>query len=135
MNPAAPSHDDIVAVLQKLGDAIASGDVGAVLALFSHSDDVVMFGSEKPETAHGYAELESLWQRVLSRGQRYVWSWSDQTVATAGNVAWLSAKAQVTIDDDSEHRVLPYRATMVLTRRSDGWLIEQYHGSEPADVW
>ncbi len=122
-------------MLRGLGDAIAANNVRGVLDAFSDSDGVVMFGSEGPETAYGRAELERVWTRVLSRGQRYVWHWSDETVASIGGVAWLSAKATVSIDDQSGHREVPYRATMVLTQSSGQWLIEQYHGSEPGDVW
>lgn len=135
MNLDTQTHSEVVGVLHALGAAIAGGDVDAVLANFSESDDLVMFGSERPETAYGRAELESLWARVLSRGQRYVWHWTEETVATAGEVAWLSAQALVTIDDDAGHRELLYRATLVLKRQSGRWLIEQYHGSEPAETW
>jgi ketosteroid isomerase-like protein len=125
----------VLSVLRDLSEAIAAKDVEAVLAAFSESDGVTMFGSEGPEVAYGRGDLEALWSRVLSRDQQYLWRWREERVLIAGDVAWLSAKAEVSIDGGSDRRELPYRVTLVLTLHSGRWLIEQYHGSEPADVW
>src|SRR5450756_49599 len=112
MEPDRQTQREVLAVLRNLSGAIASNDVRGVLDNFVASASVVMFGSEEPEIAYGRDELERLWGRVLSRGQRYVWSWSDETVASRDGVAWVSAKATVSINDESGQREVAYRATM-----------------------
>ena len=129
------AHDEVIAVLQDLARAIANGDVGSVLASFWDSDQTMMVGSEQGETAFGRDALRQLWTRVLSRGQCYTLQWYDERVASAGSVAWLSARAVVTLVGTQGQRDLPYRATLVLIRPVDRWVIAQYHGSEPAAAW
>lgn len=130
------SYGELTGILSRLSAAIAQGDATRVLAEFAAGKDVVMFGSEEAETAYGHEEIATLWRRVLSRGQRYEWRWSDQTVTRRGAVAWLSATATVTLEESSgAMRGIPYRLTLVLVREADRWVIVQYHGSEPAAPW
>jgi ketosteroid isomerase-like protein len=129
------TYREVTDLLSRLSDAISHGDAARVVAEFAAGDDVVMFGSEEAETAYGHEELAVLWKRVLSRGQRYKWQWSEQHVARRGAVAWLSATATVTLEESGATRGIPYRLTIVLVREAERWAIAQYHGSEPAAPW
>lgn len=126
-----------VGLLEALSAAIHSTDAKAVVALFVDSDDVVMVGSEERETAVGREELARLWERVLSRGQRYAWEWLDPRVSTFGDLACVFARARVSIEDTAGlgDSAVDYRATMVLLEDGTGWRILSYHGSEPARAW
>ena len=129
------TYREVTDLLSRLSEAIAHGNAARVVAEFAAGGDVVMFGSEEAETAYGHEELAVLWKRVLSRGQRYKWRWSEQNVACRGAVAWLSATATVTLEESGTARGIPYRLTLVLVREAERWAIAQYHGSEPAAPW
>jgi len=129
------THREVTDILDRLSDAIAHGDAARVLGEFAAGEDVVMFGSEEAETAYGHEQLAALWERVLSRGQRYRWQWSEQNVARRGAVAWLSTTATVTLEESGAMRDIPYRLTLVLVREAERWAIVLYHGSEPAAPW
>ena len=122
-------------VLDSLGAAIYAADAETVLSLFVASDDVVMVGSEEAETAVGHADVSALWNRVLGRGQRYRWEWSDEKVLVRGGMACVFALARVTVEGKAPQADVAYRATLVLEETADGWRILSYHGSEPAEAW
>jgi ketosteroid isomerase-like protein len=127
--------DDALAVLERLTAAIAAADVPAVLAEFWGSEQVVMLGSEQGEEAYGVEQLENLWSRVLSRGQTYRWLWREPRTVVHGHVTWVTSDALVHITEGSSEREVSYRATLVLVREEERWVIAQYHGSEPATAW
>jgi hypothetical protein len=131
------THQEILDLVRRLSDAISDGDPARVVAEFATTDAVVMFGSEQEEIAYGLQALTALWQRVLSRGHRYAWEWSDQRIARMGDVAWLSATATVALEQEagSSKREIPYRLTLVVVREGARWAIAQYHGAEPAAAW
>jgi uncharacterized protein (TIGR02246 family) len=133
--PGDDIRAEAVAVLERLGRAIAAGDPAAVIAEFWPAAEVTMFGSEGPEIAYGPTEVSALWHRVLARGQSYVWEWRNERVSAVGGVAWLTAEATVTIGEGPTVHRLPYRASLVLVEHAGRWMIAMYHGSEPAASW
>lgn len=134
---AVPDGEDkeALAVLERLAAAIARADVPSVLAEFWDSEQVVMLGSEKGEEAYGTRQLEELWTGVLSRGQAYRWLWREPAVVVRESLAWIASDAVVRVTGGSGEREVQYRATLVLIREQERWVIAQYHGSEPAAAW
>lgn len=122
-------------LLQRLASAISAKDLDAVISLFDRSEQVTMIGSEGPETAVGWPDVCSLWERVLRRRQGYEWRFSNTRVNSTESVAWIAADATVTIRDGHIESTIPYRLTLILRFRDGTWKLVQYHGSEPADPW
>lgn len=119
-------------LLARLSNAISANDVPSILDLFEQSPTVHMFGSEARETATGWAELSSLWTRVMGRAQGYRWNFTDHLVGGSAGSAWIAANAIVEIEDAAGRHEIPYRLTLVLN--SDHKIVH-YHGSEPAEAW
>src|SRR5580692_9503526 len=112
MDTDTSAHSEVSAILHELARAISENDIDAVLAMFWSSEYVTMFGSEEQEVAFGPDALKRLWTRVLSRGHRYIWQWSDEMVVDLGPVTCLSATARVTLEDSDDSREIAYRATL-----------------------
>src|SRR3712207_46543 len=60
--------------VDRLGAHFLRGDVEAVLAEFTESEDVVYAGSEVGEVAAGRTALRSLLTDLLGRSERYSWT-------------------------------------------------------------
>ena len=118
-------------VLERLSQGFAGRDLRQVLELFAPDPEIVFIGSEADELAIGPARLRALLEALFARPETYRWHWRRLHVAVAGELAWLTTEATLLVEGN-EQLELPYRITLVLRRRDDGWLIVQYHGSEPA---
>jgi ketosteroid isomerase-like protein len=118
-------------LLERLNQGFARRDVQRVLNLFASGPEIMFIGSEPGEIAAGPEQLRHLLTGLFARGEVYQWRWGELHLSITGKTAWLAAEP-VLVVDGPEPLELPYRITLVLQRRSSTWLIEHYHGSEPA---
>lgn len=121
----------ILNLLERLNKGFAGRDVAQVLDLFALDPELVFIGSEAGETATGPTQLRTLLEALFARPEIYQWRWGQLHVRVIGQFAWLTTEA-ILLVQSRERLELPYRITLVLQRRGDGWLIIHYHGSEPA---
>jgi ketosteroid isomerase-like protein len=120
-------------LLERLNQGFARQDVQQVLDLFAPGPEIVYLGSEAGETAVGPPQLRTLLQALFARPETYQWRWGQLHVSVMGQFAWLTTEATLQVEGQ-ERLELPYRITLVLQRRGDGWLVVHYHGSEPVPV-
>ena len=120
-------------LLERLNQGFARQDVQQVLDLFAPGPEIVYLGSEAGETAVGPTQLRTLLQALFARPETYQWRWGQLHVSVMGQFAWLTTEATLQVEGQ-ERLELPYRITLVLQRRGDGWLVVHYHGSEPVPV-
>ena len=116
-------------------DALAHGEVGPRLAMWSHQEPVTLFAALGP-SKRGWAELEPMFRAVASRVSRGR-DVSYELIAfdAAGDIAWTVGVSRFTVSIDGGP---PSRRTLRLThlyRREAGeWKVVHEHSDfQPPD--
>jgi len=122
----------VMKILQDLSDGLTSRHVQRVLDLFATDADIVLLGSQAGEKAIGRRELENFLERLFSRSMVISFEWKWHLVSIKGSVAWVVAEGLIHWKSANQHQSFPYRATIVLKKKGEKWLIMHCHGSEPA---
>jgi uncharacterized protein (TIGR02246 family) len=121
----------VLAVLDRLTEALVRRDGAAAGALFAPDADTLLAGSGAGETARGADAVRALLEGITARwSTAFAWDW--RTASAAGDVAWLMAEGTCSGTFDEQAFSVPYRLSMVLERRGGTWLVRQLHGSEPS---
>jgi uncharacterized protein (TIGR02246 family) len=117
------------AVLERLAKAYAQRDMDLLISAFLPDPDVLMYGTGADEKRVGLAEMEAQARRDWSQSEaaniRYGWT----SISAAGPVAWVATDAVFHLEGGGQQFDLPARATAVLEKRDDEWLIAQVHFS------
>lgn len=127
------TEGEIVAILDRFGEAFGSKDPEGILALLSNDSDLSVIGSED-EWATGPLEVRELVAQLFAQDHHYSWTWNSRKVSAAGPVAWVVADAFLNVRTGAGELSLPYRMTGIFEKRGDRWLWTHYHGSEPVRV-
>jgi SnoaL-like domain len=130
---------EIVAAIDRLGDAFATGDPDVVLAEFVRDNDVLYAGSEPGELAVGRSALRRLLTNLFERDERYRWRCGNTHVVPTTQGVFVVADATLTVhrvDEDgpastADDGPLPYRITGLLENPQEAWRWRCCHGSEP----
>ena len=119
-------------VLDRWRDAYASKDVDALLKTFSDDDDVLVFGTGADEVRLGQEQLREQAQRDFDQSDSLELETGEIRISTSGDAAWATMdSARVDADAGGQTMSLPIRATILLMRGGDGWLIHHAHVSVP----
>lgn len=102
-------------------------DATAALSLWTTDPDVVMWGSDEDERAHGPEELKALLESVCNSPSDISFEWEDRECHVEGDVAWVNARGTLYVNGEPT----PYRVTAVLIRRDGAWRWHTHSGSEP----
>jgi ketosteroid isomerase-like protein len=102
-------------------------DPSATLALWTTDPDIVMWGSDEDERAHGPEEVKALIESVCNSPSEIAFEWEDKECHVEGDVAWVNARGTLYVNGEAS----PYRVTAVLIRRDDTWRWHTHSGSEP----
>jgi ketosteroid isomerase-like protein len=129
MQAAAEVREEVLLALGELRSAVSERRIEGVLSLFAPDADTTLIGSSAGEVARGPLELRSMLERVFAAPEAISWEWDVVNVASAGDVAWLTAEAALVVDGVNAR---PYRISGVLERRAGRWLWMLFHGSEPS---
>jgi hypothetical protein len=122
---------EILGILERFKEANVKRELSAMLKLFAKQSDVYLMGSEAGETATGPIELRAFFERLFSRPVIYDFEWKSHSISKRDNVAWVRIDALVHVRGEVEE-TKPYRITAVFEKSELGWVIMQYHGSEPS---
>jgi len=124
MKADAKTEAAVKAVLQKVADGYAKRDMDLVRAAFAADPDVVSYGTGADEKRIGLKQIETQverdWAQSESTAIRYGWV----SVSAAGAVA-----CSFEVKGGGQQATLPVRATFVLEKRGEDWLIVQGHFS------
>lgn len=125
---------EVHALLDKLRQANATGDMALLAEMFSRDPEIVILGTDVAERWIGYGPFAEAMGRMFG-------SFSDTEivsrdravqVAATGNVAWFSeiwdqsGKAQ-----GQRYAVKGLRLTGVAEKQGGKWVVTQWHGSIP----
>jgi ketosteroid isomerase-like protein len=128
----AVTESELIAVLERFCSGFADRDAKAVMSVFGPDPDreLVVVTSEAT-LLRGPVELKRFVDRYVGGATTYSWAWDRYGVSSARSVAWLLAEGTETAETGGRMHQHPYRMTMVLERREDGWVLLQVHGSSP----
>ena len=109
-------------------EAIMKGDPEPYMALWSHSDDVSLFGAWGP-CKQGWAELSQTFRWVASRfGPESEPVFEEPVVQVLGDVAYTVGYERGDLVMDGERRPTTIRVTHVYRRESGEWKLVHRHG-------
>jgi class 3 adenylate cyclase/ketosteroid isomerase-like protein len=127
MRPDPRTEAEVKAVLARIVDAAERRDVDGAVALFATDDDVFLYGTGVDETRKGPAEVREQIQRDLSQSDASSWTLGQQSISSAGDVAWTAGDVLIRVVLDDRTVEFPHRMTLVLERRNQKWLVMQMH--------
>ena len=127
------TESELIAVLERFCSGFAERDADAVMGLFGADPDpdLVVVTSEE-WLLRGPHKLRAFLDRYVEGTTIYSWKWDRHDVSGAGETAWLLAEGTETVATGDHLEQHPYRMTLVLERRDEGWVLRQVHGSSPA---
>ena len=122
---------EVIAVLNKLGEAYARRDLESLLAGFAPDPDVVMYGTGADEKRVGLTEIRAQAERDWSQTEAAAIKHDTVSVSAAGLVAWAAVDGAFEVKAGGQEMALPARITYTLEKRENRWLIVQAHFSVP----
>jgi uncharacterized protein (TIGR02246 family) len=125
----ADPNADARALGERFGAAVAAGDVGAILALYTEDADVIYPG--QGDEAHGKAAIEAMLKRELAsmRATPLVQKSSDAFAIDATHIVNVG-RWEMTVGRPGEtHRTLTVRTTELLVNENGTWRYRVDHAS------
>ena len=119
-------------VLDKLAEGYVKRDLASLRAAFATDSDVVMYGTGADEKRVGLKEIAAQAERDGSQTEAAVLNYGWTSVSATGPVAWAASDTTFNLKLGGEELTLAGRATFVLEKRGENWLIVQAHFSFPA---
>lgn len=134
MKADVKTETEVMGVLNKLIEGYNQRDIEGLLTLYASDPDMVTIGTGIDEKRIGLAErriqLERDFSQVEEISVEIIW----YSVSAAGSVAWVTSDVIARGKVNEKETSVPMRATFVLEKRSDKWLIMHSHISIPSVV-
>jgi class 3 adenylate cyclase len=127
MRPDPRTEAELTAVLARLVDVAERRDVEAAMAMFAADEDAFLYGTGVDEARKGSAEIREQIERDLSQSEAWSWTLGQQSISSAGAVAWTAGDVLIRVAMGDRTLEIPHRLTLVLERRDGKWLIMQMH--------
>jgi ketosteroid isomerase-like protein len=127
MRPDPRSEAEVTQVLARIVDAARRRDVEGAVALFADDPDVFLYGTGVDEARKGRAEIRTQIERDLSQSDAWSWTLGQQSISSAGAVAWTAGDVVIRVVVGDRTLDVPHRLTTVLERRDGKWLVLQMH--------
>ncbi|MGD0932593.1 MAG: nuclear transport factor 2 family protein [Candidatus Korobacteraceae bacterium] len=118
---------EVLAVLERYGEALRNNDPKALIGVFTGDEDTMLMGAISGEFAVGASQVEEMFRRVFVEPQHMSMTWDRVEVFCSGEVAWFAADGALVAWDTR----IAYRLSGVLERRDGQWKLAQFHGSVP----
>jgi len=132
MKADATTEAAVKAVLDKLADAYARRDMNRLKETFAPDPDLLMYGTGADEKRVGVAEVQAQAERDWSQSESASLTYTWTAISAADSVAWAATDVTFRFEAGGQEMTLPARATFVLEKRGEKWLIAQTHFSFPA---
>jgi uncharacterized protein (TIGR02246 family) len=123
-------EQEVLGLLEAYADAVRRRDRAAILAMFT--EDAVAIGTGPDEWYRGRTNLARGLDRDLDQATDVRFTYGTPEVGRQGDVAWAAVPTTVTVRVGESEVLIVGRATAVLVRRGERWLIAQNHLSVPA---
>jgi class 3 adenylate cyclase len=127
MRPDARTQAEVTDVLARMVDAAGRRDVEAAMTMFADDADVFLYGTGVDEARKGPAEIREQIERDLSQSETWSWTLGQQSISSAGAVAWTAGDVVIRVVLGDRTVDVPHRLTLVLERRDGRWLVLQMH--------
>jgi class 3 adenylate cyclase/ketosteroid isomerase-like protein len=127
MRPDPRTEAEVTEVLARIVDAAGRRDTQAALGFFADDPDTFLYGTGADEARKGPAEIREQIERDLSQSEAWSWTLGQQSISSAGAVAWTAGDVVIRVVMGDRTLDVPHRLTLVLERRDGKWLILQMH--------
>ena len=124
------THNQVMAVLQKITGAVREGDIEGILGLVDPG--VAALGAGPGERVVGKEDLHRRLERDLARVGNVVVELSGIRINAEGTVAWVMADVACHTVVDGATQTRNGRLTAVLRGTGHAWVFAQVHLSIPA---
>jgi ketosteroid isomerase-like protein len=124
----------VEAVLDQMIKASETEDMELLSQVYAHDDDMVIFGTDAGERLVGWETLKELMQKQFDATENSKLNVRDEVihVHNSGKTAWFSQIIDWELTADSQTVKLEgLRASGVLEKRNENWVIVQLHYSIP----
>ena len=118
----------IEAVLERVAERYAAGDVDGVVALFAGEESLIV-GTGADEVRFGLAQIRAQVERDMTQADQMSMRFGDLMVRVAGEAAFAYADAAFAGSVGGEEFRLPVRMTAGLVRADGDWRLAQFHVS------
>jgi ketosteroid isomerase-like protein len=127
---------DVRATLSALNAACAARDLGAFMALFDDSDEILFVGSDKGELFRGREATRAFMQTLYGLPFVFSFDLGEVVIRQDGGHAWIFVDGKMVRTADRGAAVgkvgeSPYRFSITMVKRDDRWRWQLFHGSVP----
>ncbi len=123
---------DVMKRLQALYEAYSRQDLDTVMSFFAPDPDVVVIGTAEDERVVGIEAIRTSWKHSTDEPVNLQISTDWHSVTCRESIAWFSVQLHYAVSIDKDSTVhLATRASGVMEKRGQDWLICQYHASHP----
>lgn len=127
MRPDPRTEAEVREVLARMVDVAGRRDVDGAMAMFADDADTFLYGTGVDEARKGRAEIRKQIERDLSQSEAWSWTLGQQSISSAGAVAWTAGDLVIRVIMGDRTLDIPHRLTLVLERRDGKWLVLQMH--------
>ena len=124
--------DPIMATLDAYASAYCAKDIDALMAVFDDRNDISAIGTGADELCAGHAQVRELFLRNFNEAtaMRFEWDWVYPAIS--GDHAVVAATVIIHLEMGGTRFYVPVRWTVVMHRRTDGWVWIHRHASTAA---
>jgi ketosteroid isomerase-like protein len=125
-------NQEIRKTVEALNTASTHRDVAATMALFDDTDDVMLVGSDVGEVFKGREILSARLKEIYALPFVLSFDMPNVTVHVEARTAWIFGEGAAIIDEGAgKISRTPYRFTIFLVKRGEGWKWQVFSGSVP----
>ncbi len=118
-------QEKIISVMVQLYDGLSKGDLDAVDNIFSHTENLLVIGTDPHEWWHGYDSFIRAHQAQFKQmGGSYFIEHGELIVNVEGAIGWVGDKVTFHFKDG---RSVPARVTCIFHLENGDWKIVQHH--------
>lgn len=132
MKADSQTEGEVKTILHHLADAYRNRDMKAFFECIASDADVVMYGTGADEKCIGPEQIRTQIERDWAQSENAVMQFDLTTVSSAGPVAWAAVDGAFRFRAGGQDGTIPMRATFVLEKHEEKWLIVHAHFSTPA---
>lgn len=125
---------EVISVLDQWIQALETEDVDLLSKIIAHDDDIIVFGTDADERVVGWERLRQLSIEMFESVDETDLTVRDRVIKVhrSGEVAWFSEINDYSmVSMGKSLKLSGLRFTGVLEKRSDNWIVVQWHVSVP----